>query len=179
MKALYRRTASLQIARPPAVRVLTGRLREQVGGPARLRVIVLFACVLGLNTADLASLGAVASGLKPALGLDNTQLGILAAAPSLVAVIATLPMGILADRSRRVSWLAVTVGIWAAGMLLAGACGSFRELLIVRLFLGAVTAASGPLIASLVGDLFWPGERGRITGTSSPESSRERGSVCL
>jgi predicted MFS family arabinose efflux permease len=81
-----------------------------------------------------------------------------------VAVVVTLPMGILADRARRVSWLAITVGIWAAGMLLAGACRSFDELLIVRLFLGAVTAASGPLVASLVGDLFWPGERGRIYG---------------
>jgi MFS family permease len=164
VRTFYRRAASFQIAPPPAVKALTGRLRDVVGGPARLRVIVLFACVLGLNTADLASLGAVASRLKPALGLDNAELGILAAAPSLVAVVATLPMGVLADRARRVSWLALAVAVWAMGMLLAGACGSFDELLIVRLFLGAAAAASGPLVASLVGDFFWPGERGRIYG---------------
>jgi MFS family permease len=139
-------------------------MRARLGGAARLRVAALFACVLALNTADLASLGAVAGRLKPALHLDNTQLGVLAAAPSLVAALATLPMGVLADRARRVPWLAGTVAVWSGAMVLAGACGSFDELLVVRLFLGAVTAASGPLVASLVGDLFWPGERGRIYG---------------
>ena len=143
---------------------LVSRLRARLGGPARLRVIVLLACVLGLDTADLSSLGAVASKLKPALRLDNTQLGLLAAAPSLVAVLATLPMGVLADRFPRVRTLAVAVAIWAAGMIMAGACGSFEELLVVRLFLGGVTAAAAPFVASLVGDLFPPAERGRIYG---------------
>jgi MFS family permease len=140
------------------------RLHRRLGGPARTRAIVLFACVLALDTADLASLGAVASRLKPALHLDNTQLGMLAAAPPLVAAIATLPLGVLADRVRRVPVLAGAIGLWAAAMLLSGACGSFGEMLAVRMFLGLATAASAPLLASLVGDLFWPGERGRIYG---------------
>jgi predicted MFS family arabinose efflux permease len=127
-------------------------------------VILLFACVLGLDTADLASLGAVASQLKPALHLHNTELGVLAAAPSLVAALVTLPVGVLADRVRRTPLLAASTGVWAVAMLLSGASSSFSMLLIVRLFLGAATAASGPLIASLVGDLFWPDERGRVYG---------------
>ena len=139
-------------------------LRRRLGGQARLQVIVLFACVLGLSTADLSSLGAIASKLKPALSLDNTELGVLAAAPSFVAAIATLPMGALADRARRVRVLAIAVAAWAVGMILSGACSSFDQLLVVRLFLGGVTAASAPLVASLVGDLFWPAERGRIWG---------------
>jgi len=129
-----------------------------------MHIIVLFACVLGLNSADLSSLGAIAGRLKPALGLDDTQLGVLAAAPSLVAALTTLPIGALADRARRIRWLAIAVAAWAAGMVLAGACASFEQLLLVRLALGATGAAATPLVASLVGDLFWPNERGRIWG---------------
>lgn len=139
-------------------------LRKRLGGPARTRAIVLFACVLGLDTADLASLGAVAGQLKPALHLSNTQLGVLAAMPSLVAAATTLPLGMLADRVRRVPVLVVSIAVWAIAMVLSGACGSFQQLLVVRALLGASAAASAPLVASLVGDLFWPGERGRVYG---------------
>ena len=41
---------------------------------------------------------------------------------------------------------------------------NFNELLLSRLFLGIVTAAAGPLVASLVGDYFPAAERGRIYG---------------
>ena len=147
---------------PPSA--LVPAVRTRLGGPARARVIVLFACLLGLETADLASLGAIAGQLKPALHLHNTQLGILAAAPALVAIFATLPLGVLADRTRRTPVLAVTTATWAVAMLLSAASSSFDELLVARFFLGAATAASAPLIASLVGDLFWPEERGRVYG---------------
>jgi MFS family permease len=140
------------------------RLQRRLGGPARTRVIVLFACVLALDTADLASLGAVAGQLKLALHLHNTELGVLAAAPSLVGAVFTLPLGVLADRVRRVPLLALSTAIWAIAMALSGASSSFAMLLVVRLFLGATAAASAPLIASLVGDLFWPEERGRVFG---------------
>ncbi|MGH3168656.1 MAG: MFS transporter, partial [Trebonia sp.] len=41
---------------------------------------------------------------------------------------------------------------------------SFGELLVARLFLGAITAAAGPVTASLTGDWFAGSERGRIYG---------------
>lgn len=125
---------------------------------------MLFACVLALDTADLASLGAVAGQLKPALHVSNTQLGVLAAVPSLVAAATTLPFGMLADRVRRVPILVISIAVWAVAMVLSGASGSFGQLLVVRALLGASAAASAPLVASLVGDLFWPGERGRVYG---------------
>ena len=40
----------------------------------------------------------------------------------------------------------------------------FGELLLARVFLGGVTAAAGPMVASLVGDYFPASERGRIYG---------------
>lgn len=154
----------LSVIAPPVLLAPLSRLRVRLGGRARLNAIILLGGVLALNTADLASLGAIASRLKPALELDNTQLGVLAAAPSFIAALTTLPMGALADRASRVRWLTIAVAAWAVAMIFAGACATFGQLLIVRLVLGAATAAAGPFVASLVGDLFWPAERGRIYG---------------
>jgi MFS family permease len=58
--------------------------------------------------------------------------------------------------------LAATIVLWGVAMLWSATVSSFGELLLARLFLGAVTAAAGPVTASLVGDWFAPSERGRI-----------------
>ena len=83
---------------------------------------------------------------------------------SLVAVVAALPFGVLADRARRTWTLGGAIALWGLAMLWSATVGSFDELLLARVFLGAVTAAAGPFVASLVGDYFAPGERGRIYG---------------
>lgn len=49
-------------------------------------------------------------------------------------------------------------------MLASSAAQSFEALLLSRLALGSVIAAGGPIVASLIGDLFAPAERGRIYG---------------
>jgi MFS family permease len=126
--------------------------------------VFLLGCVLGLASADLGSVGAIAGQLEHALSLTNTELGLLAAAPAICAALATVPMGVLADRSRRVRLLWITMLAWSAGEALSGVAPSFQVLLLIRLSLGAATAAALPAVASLVGDLFPGGERGRIWG---------------
>lgn len=135
-----------------------------VGGPARLRVVVVFACVLGLESADLATVGAAAPELEAAFHISNAQLGLLAAISTIVGALATLPVGALADRVRRVNLLAGAVGLWALAMAACAASPSYTWMLASRLGLGAVTAAAGPTIASLTGDWFAPRERGKIYG---------------
>jgi MFS family permease len=49
-------------------------------------------------------------------------------------------------------------------MIWSAVVPTFDDLLLARLFLGGVTAAAGPLVASLVGDYFPAAERGRIYG---------------
>ncbi|HET8561634.1 MAG TPA: MFS transporter [Marmoricola sp.] len=143
---------------------LAGRLRAQVGGPARLRVVVLLALVLALDSADKATVGAVAAQLESRLHIDNTQIGLLVSIPTLMAVLATLPVGMLTDRVNRVRLLGVAIVLWSAAMLASGAAPSYTVLLVTRLGLGAVAAAATPAVASLTGDLFPAAERGRIFG---------------
>ena len=135
-----------------------------LGGAQRTRVIILFACVLGLSGADTATVGAAATELRHSLHINNTDIGLLVSATSLVGAIATLPFGVLADRVRRTWTLGVAIVFWGAAMVWSAAISNFTDLLVARLFLGAVTAAAGPLVASLVGDSFPANERGRVYG---------------
>jgi predicted MFS family arabinose efflux permease len=70
----------------------------------------------------------------------------------------------LADRVRRTRILGGAIVLWSVAMLGRATATSFHDLLVARLFLGTVTAAAGPFVASLVGDYFNAGERGRIYG---------------
>jgi MFS family permease len=137
-------------------------LTDHLGGAERARVIVLLASVLALAGADAATVGAAAIQLRADLGISNTEIGLLVTVTSLVAAATSLPFGVLADRVTRTRVLAAAIVLWGAAMLWASTVSSFQELLLARVFLGAVTAAAGPVTASLVGDWFAPSERGRI-----------------
>jgi predicted MFS family arabinose efflux permease len=142
----------------------TRRLTRHLGGAERTRVIVVLAAILGLSGADAATVGASATELRAGLHITNTDIGLLVAVSSLVGAVATLPFGVLADRVRRTRVLGFTIVLWGAAMLWSATASSFGELLWTRLFLGAVTASAGPMVASLVGDWFGSWERGRIYG---------------
>ena len=75
-----------------------------------------------------------------------------------------MPFGVLADRVRRTWTLGAAIALWSIAMFWSAIVTNFNELLLSRLFLGIVTAAAGPLVASLVGDYFPAAERGRIYG---------------
>ncbi|MFL5966561.1 MAG: MFS transporter [Gaiellaceae bacterium] len=140
------------------------RLTTALGGAERTRVIVLLASVLALSSADASTVGASATPLRHALGISNTDIGLLVTVTSLVAALASLPFGVLADRVRRTWTLAAAIVVWGGAMIWSATVGTFGELLVTRLLLGGVTAAAGPLVASLVGDYFAASERGRIYG---------------
>ncbi|MHB1585043.1 MAG: MFS transporter, partial [Acidimicrobiales bacterium] len=156
---------ALRWARRSASRAAqSGRTRLTVafGGPARTRVIVVLACVLALASADAATVGASAIALRQSLHINNGDIGLLVAVTSLVGAVASVPFGMVADRLRRTWTLGVVVLFWGVAMLLSATASTFGGLLFWRLWLGVVTAAAGPVVASLVGDYFPSGERGKI-----------------
>jgi len=125
-------------------------------------VIVLLASVLALSSADASTVGASATPLRHALGINNTDIGLLVTVTSLVAALTSLPFGVLADRVRRTWTLGAAIVLWGAAMIWSATISTFDQLLVTRLLLGGVTAAAGPLVASLVGDYFPAMERGRV-----------------
>lgn len=137
-------------------------LENAVGGRLRLKVVVLLACVLALDSADSATVGAVAAQLKSALHIGNVEVGLLVTASTAVGVFVTLPFGALADRVRRNRMLLIAIVGWSVAMLVGGFATSYLMLLLSRLALGVVIAAAAPVAASLTGDFFEPHERGRV-----------------
>jgi predicted MFS family arabinose efflux permease len=140
------------------------QLTARLGGPARRKVILLLGLVLGLGAADSSSIGAIAPQLQPALGIGTAELGLLVTASSLVGALAAIPFGILVDKARRVDLLSVSILLWGVAEVLSAFSPTFTMLLLTRLLLGAVTATAVPAVASLTGDFFPAGERGRIYG---------------
>lgn len=139
------------------------RLTVFLGGPERTRVIVVLACVLAMASADAATVGAAATSLRSWFHIGNGDIGLLVAVNSIVGAVASVPFGMLADRIRRTWTLAFAIVVWGLAMISSVTVGhSFGKLLVTRLFLGGVTAVAGPVIASLVGDYFPGGERGKI-----------------
>ena len=133
-----------------------------LGGPDRARVITVLAAVGALASADVATVGASATQLRQSLHIDNTDIGLLVALSSVVGAVASIPFGVLADRVSRKNELSFSIVLWGAAMLWSATASSFGRLLLARLALGFVTASAGPAVASLVGDYFAAGERGRI-----------------
>ena len=95
-------------------------------------------------------------------GIDNTQVGLLVTVSTGVGALATLVAGPLADRIVRVRLLWATLLVCSAAMALSAVSPSYSWLLACRVALGAGVAVSGPVVASLIGDYFAPGERGRV-----------------
>jgi MFS family permease len=156
-------------AAPPRRRLarrLAGRgasgIESAFGGPARTRVILVLGGVLALSSADTATVGASATVLRSALHISNADIGLLVAVNAVVAAIASVPFGVLADRMRRTTVLGFSIILWGACMVWSATAGSFSHLLITRLFLGIATASAGPTVASMLGDWFASAERGKI-----------------
>ncbi|HET9691353.1 MAG TPA: MFS transporter [Acidimicrobiales bacterium] len=140
------------------------RLDEVVGGSARRTVVLVLAGVLGLQAADTGAIGALAAPIEGAFKVGNTDIGLLVAVTTLVGAVATIPFGVLTDRVGRSRLLQWSVVAWVAATVLSAVAVDYPMLLLSRLALGAVVAAAGPAVASLVGDLFPAGERGRLYG---------------
>ncbi len=137
---------------------------ERAGGLEQFKVIVLLGCVLMLNAADTGTVGAVATELERSLRISNTQLGVIAAVAALAGAVGTIPVGILTDRVNRVNLLSASILVWSAAMVASALAPSYTVLVLTRVALGAVTATSGPTLASLTGDFFPAHERAKAWG---------------
>ncbi len=143
-------------------RQIRGEVVRRAGGAARARVIVLFGMVLALNGADTATIGAIAPELQKSFGIGLGSVGLLSSVTLLVGAVATIPVGLFVDRTKRIPLLSASIVLWSLASLFSAFAGSYSTLLLTRLLLGAVVATAGPAIASLTGDYFPARERGRI-----------------
>ncbi len=139
-------------------------MSRATGGQGRFKPIVLLALVVGLQAADIGTVGALAVPLTNSLDINNLQVGLLVTMSTGVGALATLVAGPLADRTNRVRLLWMTLLLCSGAMALSAVSPSYGWLLACRVGLGTGVAVSGPVVASLMGDYFAPAERGRVYG---------------
>ena len=130
-------------------------------GQARFGFTILF-IINVLNYADRYVLPAVLPKIQADMGLTLTQAGLLGSSFLFVYALATLPLGVWADRSIRKNIVALCVGIWSVATILAGFTRNFLQLFSVRSVLGIGEAGYAPASLSLLGDFFPKEKRARI-----------------
>jgi MFS transporter, Spinster family, sphingosine-1-phosphate transporter len=136
-------------------------LNRPSSGQARFAFSILLIINI-LNYADRYVLPAILPKIQADLGLTPLQEGLLGSSFLLVYALATLPLGVWADRSTRKNIVALCVGIWSVATVLAGITRNFAQLFSVRAVLGIGEAGYAPASLSLLGDFFSKEKRGRI-----------------
>lgn len=130
-------------------------------GQARFAFIILLAINI-LNYADRSVLAAVQTKIQPEFHLTDAQLGLLGSSFLFIYGLATLPLGMWADRSIRKNVVALCVGIWSVATALAGFTRDFLQLFLMRSVLGIGEAGYAPASLSMIGDYFPKAQRGRV-----------------
>lgn len=130
-------------------------------GQARFAFTVLLTINI-LNYADRYVLSAILPDIKKAFGMTDFQSGLLISSFLLVYAIATLPLGVWADRGIRKNIVAICVGIWSVSTAIAGFTRNLFQLFTMRSILGIGEAGYAPASLSLLGDFFAKPHRGRI-----------------
>jgi len=135
---------------------------QRLSAPAARFAFTILLLINILNYVDRYILSAVLPQLQTDFHLDNTQLGLLSSSFLLIYAIATLPLGIWADRGIRKNIVAFCVGVWSIFTTLTGFAQNFIQLFLMRSVLGIGEAGYAPAALSLIGDYFPPAQRGRV-----------------
>jgi len=127
---------------------------------ARSALVVLFAINL-LNFFDRNMFGAVAEPIRKEWALNDSQIGWLATAFTLLYAFMGVPFGRLSDRWRRPKILGIGVAVWSLLTAASGMAWSYTALFAARVGVGIGEASCAPASSSLIGDLYPGNQRAR------------------
>ena len=106
--------------------------------------------------------------IRKDLHLSDSQLGLLAGfAFAIFYATLGLPVARLADRSNRVSIIAVALALWSLMTAVCGLAQNFTQLLLARIGVGVGEAGSSPPSHSIIADLYPPERRAGAMGVYS------------
>ena len=118
---------------------------------------VLFV-INALNFFDRQIIGAVGEPIRKEFGLDDTALGALNTAFTLIYAFVGLPLGRLADKFSRKYILSFGVFFWSLFTALSSVTTSFWQIFALRIGVGIGEASCAPAANSMIGDYF-PSEK--------------------
>jgi MFS family permease len=130
-----------------------GRL-EPPGAPAGLgpAIVPLVALSVFINYVDRGNIATAAPSIKDALGLSNTQLGLLLSAFFWSYTPGQLLASWLAERINAYRALALGLAVWSAATAVTAVAGSFAALFALRLAVGLGECATFPASSKLLAE---------------------------
>jgi MFS family permease len=124
-------------------------------------VVGLLTLIYTFNYLDRKILSILAEPVRKDLNLSDTQLGIVTGlAFAIFYATMALPLASLADRTRRVTVVAVCCAVWSAFTALCGAATNFVQLALIRVGVATGEAGGGPPSHAIISDYFPPERRG-------------------
>src|SRR3984885_8415146 len=130
---------------------------------ASFALFLLFAINL-LNFFDRQLLGALGEPIRRQFQLNDTALGTLGPAFTLIYAVVGLPLGALSDRWYRNRLIAIGTTFWSLLTAATGFAQNYAQIFIARLGVGVGEATCAPAGQSLIGDLFPLKQRSKAMG---------------
>ncbi len=128
-------------------------------------VLSLLSFVYVLNFLDRQLLAILAMPIQESLDITDGQLGLIGGLYfAMFYTFIAIPVGWLADRTNRVTILAVACGIWSAATIACGLARTYPELVVARMAVGFGEAGGVPPSYALITDTFSPGYRATALG---------------
>lgn len=137
-------------------------LKSLQGHP--LRLLAILALINFVNFADRQVITPLFPLLRDHFSVSDAQLGSLQLWLQVVLAVASVPLGLLADRISRSKIIAAGVIFWSLATFLSGMAGTFLTLLIARALVGLGEAAYGPAAQSMISGAFPSAMRARVQG---------------
>jgi len=121
----------------------------------RTYMLTVLTLIYVINGVDRSVMWVVLEPIKRELVLTDTELGALSGfAFGVFYALAGIPLGMLADRVQRRRVIALAVGVWSAMTASCGLAGSFWQLFMARVAVGAAESGAPPASISLITDLY-------------------------
>ena len=135
----------------PRVLVLRGRV-----------VLAMLTFVYVLNFLDRQLLGILAKPIQDSLHVTDGQLGLIGGLYfAFFYCFIAVPVGWFADRTNRVTVVALACAIWSGATIACGMAMTYPQLVVARMTVGFGEAGGVPPSYAVITDTFPPGARGR------------------
>ena len=114
-----------------------------------------------MNFYDRQIIAAVMEPLRKEWVLNDSAMGMLGTAFTLLYAAVGVPFGRLADSWSRTRLLSIGVSVWSLLTSASGLAWNYASLCVTRLGVGVGEASCAPAANSMIGDLFPPAQRAR------------------
>lgn len=140
---------------------MRSRLAGVTGGASATPLLILFAFNL-VDEFDRVAFGVLTPEIRDEFGLSDSGIVAIASIAGVTALLAALPIGVLADRFRRVRMAGIGAATWGGMTVLTALSPAVWILTLARMGAGIGRVVNEPVHASLLTDYYEPQHHPRI-----------------